>query len=58
MEKLLSVAAISEKSPRDFYRRFVLDEKSVPLVVIKFFITISLPLERIAGSIFRKKNET
>ena len=40
---------------RDFRRRFVLDEKSVPLVVIKFFITISLPLERIAGSIFRKK---
>ena len=41
---------------RDFYRRFVLDEKSVSLVVIKFFIiTISLPLERIVGSIFRKK---
>ena len=40
---------------RDFKRRFVLDEKSVPLVVIKFFITISLSLERIVGSIFRKK---
>ena len=40
---------------RDFKRRFVLDEKSVPLVVIKIFITISLSLERIVGSIFRKK---
>ena len=55
MEKLLSVAVISEKSLSNFYRRFVLDAKSVPLVVIKFFITISLPLERIVGSIFRKK---
>ena len=55
MEKLLSVALISEKSLRDFERRFVLDEKSVPLVVIKFFITISIPLERIVGFIFRKK---
>ena len=40
---------------RDFKRRFVLDEKPVPLVVLKFFVTISLPLERIVGSIFRKK---
>ena len=55
MEKLLSVAVISEKLLRDFYRRFLLDEKSVPLVVIKFFITISLPLERIVSFIFRKK---
>ena len=55
MEKLLSVAVMSEISLRDFYRRFVLVEKSVPLVVIKFFITISLPLERIVGFIFRRK---
>ena len=39
----------------DFKRRFVLDEKPVPLVVLKFFVTISLPLKRIVGSIFRKK---
>ena len=55
MEKLLPVAVISEKSLRDFYRRFVLDKKSVPLVVTKFFIIVGLPLERIVGSIFRKK---
>ena len=55
MGKLLSVTVISEKSLRDFQRRFALDEKSVPLVVIQFFITISLPLERIVGFIFRKK---
>ena len=55
MEKMLSVAVISEKSLRDFQIRFVLDAKSVPLVVIKFFITISLPLEGIIGFIFRKK---
>ena len=30
MGKLLSVTVISEKSLRDFQRRFALDEKSVP----------------------------
>ena len=49
------MAVISEKSLSDFQIRLVLDEKSVPLVVINFFITISLPLERILGFIFRKK---
>ena len=55
MEKLLSVAVMSEISLHDFYRRFALVEKSVPLVVIKFFITISLLLKRIVGFIFRRK---
>ena len=45
------MAVISEKSLNDFEIRFVLDEKSVPLVLIIFFITISLPLERILGFI-------
>ena len=49
------MAVISEKSLSDFQIRLVLDEKSVPLVVINFFITISLPLERILGFIVRKK---
>ena len=49
------MAVVPEKSLSDFVIRFALDEKSVPLVVINFFITISLPLERILGFIFRKK---
>ena len=49
------MAVVPEKSLSDFEIRFALDEKSVPLVVINFFITISLPLERILGFIFRKK---
>ena len=36
-------------------KTFLLDEKSVPLVVIRLFIKISLPLERIVDSAFRKK---
>ena len=35
--------------------RFPLDEKSVPLVVTKTFIIISLPLEGKISSTFRKK---
>ena len=36
---------------RQFLKKlFLLDEKSVPLVVIRFFIKISLPLGRIVGS--------
>ena len=34
--------------------RFPLDEKSVPLVVTKTFIIISLPLAGTIGSSFRK----
>ena len=37
---------------------FLLDEKSVLLVVIRFFIKINLPLERIVSSTFRKKLKT
>ena len=41
---------------REFLKdEFLLDGKSVPLLVRKFFITISLPLEEIIGSTFRKK---
>ena len=41
---------------RQFLKKiFPLDEKSVPLVVIKFFIKIRLPLEKIVGSTSRKK---
>ena len=61
MVKLFSVVVISEKweemvFTRQFLKKiFLLDEKSVPLVVIKFFIKIRLPLERIVGFTFRKK---
>ena len=48
-------AVISEKSLGNFLKRFLLHEKFVPLVVIRFFITISLTPERIVGSTFRKK---
>ena len=37
------------------FSRFLLDEKPVPLVVIRIFIKISLPLEGIVGSTFKKK---
>ena len=37
---------------------FLLDEKSVLLVVIRFFIKINLPLEIIVSSTFRKKLKT
>ena len=61
MVKLFSVVVISEKweemvFTKQFLKKiFLLDEKSVPLAVIKFFIKIRLPLERIVGSTFRKK---
>ena len=61
MEKLLLVAVISVEmvfTRRFLEKIFLLDEKSVLLVVIRFFIKINLPLERIVSSTFRKKLKT
>ena len=47
---------LAKHKRREFLKdEFVLDEKSVPLIVRKFFIIISLALKGIIGSTFRKK---
>ena len=40
---------------RQFIKEFLLDEKSIALVVKKRFIIISFPLAGIIGSTLRKK---
>ena len=47
---------LAKHKRREFLKdEFLLDEKSVPLIVRKFFIIISLALKGIIGSTFRKK---
>ena len=50
------VVTLATHKRREFLKdEFLLNGKSVPLLVRKFFIIISLPLEEIIGSTFRKK---
>ena len=55
---LQETVTLAKHERRQFWRRFLSDEKSVPLVVINFLIKISPPLEGKISSTFRKKWRT
>ena len=53
--KICHLVTLVTHKRRQLLKEILSDEKSVPLLVRKFFIIISLLLERIIGSTSRKK---